>query len=52
MKYVCKLCNKDFKQKSNYINHTEKKKNTCRINEVITNTELPINTSNNLKVNL
>jgi hypothetical protein len=27
--YICKKCNKNFKQKSHYINHTENKKNPC-----------------------
>jgi hypothetical protein len=35
-KYVCPNCNKDFKQKINYINHTEKKKTPCEAN---TNTQ-------------
>ena len=30
-KYVCPNCNKDFKQKINFINHTEKKKVPCRV---------------------
>ena len=28
-KYVCLNCNKDFKQKTNFINHTIYKKNPC-----------------------
>ncbi len=39
-KYVCPDCNKDFKQKINFINHTEKKKKPCKetINLPITKT--------------
>jgi hypothetical protein len=29
-KYVCPSCNKDFKQKINFLNHTEKKKVPCK----------------------
>ena len=36
--YICPNCNKDFKQKINFINHTEKKKVPCRI---ITNYFIP-----------
>jgi hypothetical protein len=31
-KYICPNCNKDFKQKINFINHTEKKKIPCETN--------------------
>ena len=34
-KYVCPNCKKDFKQKINYINHTEKKKFPCKPKENI-----------------
>ena len=30
-KYICPNCNKDFKQKINFINHTEKKKLPCQL---------------------
>jgi len=43
IKYLCKTCNKEFKQKIHFINHTEKKKYPC-------NTNIVINTSNSLKI--
>jgi hypothetical protein len=36
-KYICPNCNKDFKQKINFINHTEKKKIPCEPNINILN---------------
>jgi hypothetical protein len=42
-KYVCLICNKDFKQKSNYINHTVNKIKPCsKINN--------INSQNNINI--
>lgn len=33
-KYVCLNCNKDFKQKTNFLNHTIYKKNPCVIKNI------------------
>ena len=50
MKYVCKLCNKDFKQKSNYTVHINRKRPCINIKYIISD----INTSaiNNLLDNV
>ena len=33
--YICPKCNKTFKQKCHYVNHTENKKKVCIINEFL-----------------
>jgi hypothetical protein len=45
-KYICPNCNYDFKQKSHYVNHTEKKKKPCNPN----NKKLPEPTNFNEKL--
>ena len=37
--YICPDCNKDFKQKQNYISHTVKKKIPCKIIALINNSK-------------
>jgi hypothetical protein len=46
-KYVCPNCNKDFKQKINFINHTVKKKIPCKAIEILENKK-SIDEDNNL----
>ena len=45
--YTCNICNKNFNKKSNYINHTEKKKTPCKSKNNIN--LLPITSELNLK---
>ena len=61
MKYVCNLCNKDFKQKSNYNVHINRKRPCVNIitdNDLLENNlspntaNLPPNTANLLSNNL
>jgi hypothetical protein len=41
-KYICPTCNKDFKQKINFINHTINKKIPCKIiTEIMNNSKIP-----------
>jgi len=50
MKYICKLCNKDFKQKSNYTVHINRKRPCINIKYKIS--DIPISDINNLLDNL
>ena len=33
--YICIVCNKNFNRKSSYLNHTEKKKYSCTIKNIV-----------------
>ena len=46
-KYICPNCNKDFKQKINFINHTEKKKLPCQVISNFLNPQKSIKVSPN-----
>jgi len=47
-KYVCLNCNKDFKQKTNFINHTIYKKNPCLKKDLYEDNNSKQNNENNV----
>ncbi len=32
--YICQTCNKRFNKKSNFIYHTQNRKNSCKLNNI------------------